>query len=155
MTGALKVGVTRSSNLLARWIDQGAIAGIPFAETSSRQRAGEIEVEMKQYVRDRTNWRTMLVTSGPPTCDLHTRKTELAALLSRAASPAISAKDTVTLIVYPGEQPTGSVKSVSLAKCREICGRLLGIKGQYLLFADGIVFNVRNHQGYAVEICLR
>jgi len=32
---------------------------------------------------------------------------------------------------------------------------LKGIKGQYLLFQDGTVFNVRNHEGFVVEINVR
>jgi hypothetical protein len=37
-------------------------------------------------------------------------------------------------------------------KLPEITGTLLGIKGQYLVWKDGRVFNVRNHTGYHAEI---
>jgi hypothetical protein len=35
------------------------------------------------------------------------------------------------------------VKSLSLEKTPSFTGRLTGIKGQYLLFEDGTVFNIR------------
>ena len=37
-------------------------------------------------------------------------------------------------------------------KQSEIEGRLWGIKGQYLIFDDGRVFNVRRHNGYLVTL---
>ena len=39
-----------------------------------------------------------------------------------------------------------------LFKQNEIKGRLTGIKGQYLLFENGSVFNVRRHTGFEVSI---
>ena len=36
-------------------------------------------------------------------------------------------------------------------KNNNIEGRLLGIKGQYLIFDNDRVFNVRSHQGYIVQ----
>ena len=35
---------------------------------------------------------------------------------------------------------------------KEIKGTLKGIKGQYLIFEDNKVFNVRSHEGFVVEI---
>jgi hypothetical protein len=40
------------------------------------------------------------------------------------------------------------VKSLSLEKTPSFTGRLTGIKGQYLLFEDGTVFNIRSSEGY-------
>ena len=37
-------------------------------------------------------------------------------------------------------------------KLDEIAGRLWGIKGQYLMFDDGSVLNIRNHNGYNVTL---
>ena len=34
-------------------------------------------------------------------------------------------------------------------------GKLTGIKGQYLIFEDASVFNVRSNEGYVVEIGLK
>ncbi|MBK6753561.1 MAG: DUF2797 domain-containing protein [Flavobacteriales bacterium] len=37
-------------------------------------------------------------------------------------------------------------------KTPEVSGTLAAIKGQYLIWADGRVLNVRNHSGFHVEI---
>jgi hypothetical protein len=44
------------------------------------------------------------------------------------------------------------VKSLSLEKQPEITGVLAGIKGQYLIFEDGSVTNIRNQSGYVIEL---
>jgi hypothetical protein len=44
------------------------------------------------------------------------------------------------------------VKSVGFDKVPTIQGKLMGIKGQYLIFDGGLVLNIRKHTGYYVEI---
>jgi hypothetical protein len=39
-----------------------------------------------------------------------------------------------------------------LIKTKEIKGTLKGIKGQYLIFEENKVFNVRSHEGFVVEV---
>ena len=39
----IKVGISRKSNSLNRWIDQGAVAAVPIAEVPDRKTAGELE----------------------------------------------------------------------------------------------------------------
>ena len=39
-----------------------------------------------------------------------------------------------------------------LIKTQEIKGTLKGIKGQYLIFEENKVFNVRSHEGFVVEV---
>jgi hypothetical protein len=41
---------------------------------------------------------------------------------------------------------------MQLAKEPLVEGRLIGIKGQYLMWEDGRVLNVRNHSGYHVTL---
>ena len=43
-------------------------------------------------------------------------------------------------------------KSLNLTKTPEYEGTLTGIKRQYLLFEEGVVFNVRSHEGYITTI---
>ena len=43
-------------------------------------------------------------------------------------------------------------KSLTLDKVPEIEEKLVGIKGQYLLFENDLVFNVRRHSGYLIEL---
>jgi len=47
-----------------------------------------------------------------------------------------------------------SITSLSLEKTPIFTGVLMGIKGQYLLFADGTVFNVRSAEGQKVKLTL-
>lgn len=42
--------------------------------------------------------------------------------------------------------------SVTFDKDPVISGILNGIKGQYLIFADGRVLNIRKHNGYFLEV---
>jgi hypothetical protein len=44
------------------------------------------------------------------------------------------------------------INSLSLEKTPVFQGKLIGIKGQYLIFEDGTVFNVRSSEGYVVRI---
>ena len=53
---------------------------------------------------------------------------------------------------YPVLQYPMKIKSLKLDKFPVIKGKLVGIKGQYLIFDDGSVFNVRNHEGYVVNL---
>ena len=46
------------------------------------------------------------------------------------------------------------VTSLNLDKTTNFSGKLMGIKGQYLIFQDGTVFNVRTFEGYVVKISL-
>ena len=50
------------------------------------------------------------------------------------------------------EEKTLSFEHEVLNKLEEITGRLWGIKGQYLIFDDGTVLNMRKHTGYLVEL---
>ena len=45
-------------------------------------------------------------------------------------------------------------KTVNLKKSDDIEGKLIGIKGQYLIFEDSSVFNVRSNEGYVVDISI-
>ena len=44
------------------------------------------------------------------------------------------------------------VKSLTLEKNPIIEEKLLGIKGQYLLFDNDLVFNIRRHSGYSIKL---
>ena len=77
LTSGIKVGVTRESQIPTRWIDQGAIKAIKLAKTPNRLIAGLIEVEMKQYISDRTAWQRMLKNLVDRTTDLLKNNTDL------------------------------------------------------------------------------
>ena len=53
---------------------------------------------------------------------------------------------------YPVLEYPKKVNSLNLDKSPNFSGKLTGIKGQYLIFEDGTVFNVRTFEGYVVKI---
>ena len=55
-------------------------------------------------------------------------------------------------ITYPVIQVPEKITSFNFDKQPEVEGVLLGVKGQYLIFGDGTVFNVRSNEGYVVRI---
>ena len=59
-SSGIKVGITRGSQGVVRWMDQGASQAILLAEVPNRRFAGDIEVSLKRFVSDITNWRKML-----------------------------------------------------------------------------------------------
>ena len=63
-SSGIKVGITRKSQGVVRWMDQGASQAILLAEVPNRRYSGDIEVSLKRFVNDVTNWRKML--SGEP-----------------------------------------------------------------------------------------
>lgn len=153
-TSGIKVGVTRTVNVPTRWIDQGAVEAIILAETPYRQLAGEIEVALKEHMNDRTNWRAMLRDIRPQGETLRDKKEEAMDLLGAAYDPFFYDSDEVQTIHYPVKRYPPKVSSAKLEKEGEISSELIGIKGQYLLFGDGRVFNVRSHAGYRVTLTL-
>jgi hypothetical protein len=153
-TGGVKVGVTRTTQVPWRWIDQGASGAILLAKTPYRQLAGLIEVAMKEHFADKTQWRAMLTAGNPD--EAHVAEQLLAAKdHAFEHCPAefeefISDDDDVHHLTFPGGPFPDKVQSVSLDKERTIEGILTAIKGQYLIFNDGRVWNVRRHSGYRV-----
>ena len=151
-TDKLKVGVTGFGRQDLRWNDQGAVEGILVCETPYRQLAGEIEVCLKSHFDDKTYWRNMLkhVERNPE--ELIDMKDECFELLSLGYEPFFSDDDLVLEINYPIENFPAKISSLKLDKTSEGEGVLAGIKGQYMIFEDGRVFNVRSHEGYRVDL---
>ena len=61
--------------------------------------------------------------------------------------PRIYKEINFPVIKYPGK-----VNSLNLKKDKLYSGKLKGIKGQYLIFEDSTVFNIRSNEGLRVEI---
>lgn len=53
---------------------------------------------------------------------------------------------------YPVLQYPKKISSLNIATTPVYSGKLTGIKGQYLIFEDGTVFNVRAYEGFVVQI---
>jgi hypothetical protein len=63
----------------------------------------------------------------------------------------ISDNDEVFEFNYPIEKYPSKVKSINLEKVNSYTGVLSGIKGQYLIFEDESVINLRKYTGYELQ----
>ncbi len=150
----LKVGVTRKSQIPTRWIDQGAHEAIEIVEVPNRYLAGITEVALKSQVSDKTNWRKML-TNEILDLNLAEERDKLRDLIPEEVKEYYLASNKETEISFPVLEFPKKIKTLTLAKNPFYEGVLKGIKGQYLLFEDGTVFNVRAHEGYVVELQIK
>jgi hypothetical protein len=152
-THSIKVGVTRENSIPSRWIDQGAWKALKFACTPYRQKAGIIETELKAHITDKTNWRKML-TDEKGEGSFEEEHSRLKDLLPRHLKQFVLpySSETVTEIEYPVLKYPEKVKSFKLDSRPEVTETLVGIRGQYLIFADNSVINMRSHAGYQISI---
>jgi Protein of unknown function (DUF2797) len=152
LSSEVKVGVTRKTQVPTRWIDQGAEKAIAIVEVPNRYLAGITEVALKEHFSDKTNWRKML-TNDIITNDLILEKSKVESLLPLEVKEYFfSDKNEVYEMHYPVINYPTKINSLSLEKTPSFKGVLIGIKGQYLLFEDGTVFNVRSSEGSVVAI---
>ena len=149
-SSGLKVGITRESQGVIRWMDQGASQAILLAKVPNRRFAGDIEVSLKKHVSDITNWRKML-SCEPKTIDLLHLKGELKNYIPQDLKKYTIEDNTVTYIKYPVVKYPKKIKSLKLEKYHIVEGLLLGIKGQYLILDQDRVINIRAHEGYKVK----
>lgn len=159
-SSGVKVGITRGTQLPTRWMDQGAVAGLPIFRVSNRLQSGLVESIYKAHVADKTSWQAML-KGLPADQDLVQRRDELAqlcgqeidALEQRFGLQAIQRLDDAQVqnIRYPVLEYPSKVKSFNLDKLPVAEGCLMGIKGQYLIFDTGVI-NIRKYGGYQIEL---
>ena len=151
-SSAVKVGVTRAEQVPTRWIDQGATAAIRLAEVPNRYEAGRIEVSLKEFFTDKTSWQRMLKNEIDESIDLEEEKWSLEDQLPKDITDYFSENDEIIELNYPVIEFPEKVKSIGFDKSPTVQGKLMGIKGQYLIFEGGLVLNIRKHTGYYVEI---
>jgi hypothetical protein len=158
----VKVGITRASQMPTRWLDQGAIQALPIARVADRYLSGLLEVLCKNFVADKTNWRALL-RGDTDAVDLQASRDRLLSdaragieqlqnergLLAVQLLPTESVREfTYPVLRYPEKISTFNFDKEPLVE-----GILLGIKGQYLLFADGAL-NIRKFTAYEVEFSI-
>ncbi|WP_372746796.1 DUF2797 domain-containing protein [Lutibacter sp.] len=154
LSSDVKVGVTRKSQIPTRWIDQGASKAIEIVEVPNRYLAGITEVALKNHVSDKTSWQKML-KNDVMDVDLIEEREKLKQYIPEEAQPYfLQNNGKVTEINYPVLQYPTKLKSLNLEKTPLFKGKLIGVKGQYLIFDDFTVFNVRNSEGYKVIITI-
>lgn len=159
-SSGLKVGITRSTQIPTRWIDQGAVAGLPIMKVSTRYQSGVFEKMFAKEIADKTDWRKML-KGQIDEIDLESRRDELFHLFGDdidamegsfgAGQVEILENEDITHIDYPVLTYPEKVTSLSFDKAEIVGGTLLGIKGQYLIFDSGVI-NIRSHTGYKIEL---
>ena len=147
----VKVGVTRKAQVPTRWIDQGAHEAIEIVEVPNRYLAGITEVALKDHVSDKTSWQKML-KNDIEDVDLTEWRAKLKQYIPEEAADYFIDSNTETNLEFPVLQYPEKVKSLNLDKTLSYEGVLKGIKGQYLIFEDQTVFNVRGSEGYYVGV---
>jgi len=148
----VKVGVTRNHQIPTRWIDQGASSAIKLATTPSRHIAGIIEVFLKKYYTDKTNWREMLKNTIATNINLLEEKEKVICLLPTELQKYIEPDNKISEIIYPVNEFPNKIKSIGFDKNPKIEGIMKGIKGQYLIFQNDTVLNIKKHNGYYLQI---
>ena len=144
--------MTRKTQVPTRWIDQGATQAIAIVEVPNRYLAGITEVALKDHYADKTNWRKMLQCTAEGS-DLILEKSKVENLIPAEVKDYFySQKNDVYELNYPVLEYPSKINSLSLDKTPNYKGKLIGIKGQYLIFQDGTVFNIRSNEGHVVRI---
>jgi hypothetical protein len=151
LSGGLKVGVTRFHQIPDRWVDQGASKAIKLAIAENRYTAGIIEIALKKVMADKTNWRKMLMGNDEDISLIPEKQRALEYLINQGFEITVP-DDTEYSISYPVLHFPTKVNSKDLLKEPILTGNLIGVKGQYLLFNDGMVINLRKHSGFNVDI---
>ena len=149
----VKVGVTRKTQAPTRWIDQGAHEALVLAEVPNRYLAGVAEVALKEHLADKTNWRKMLTNQITPV-DLLAVKAQVRPWVPEEVQPYITEDIAPLQIHFPVQQYPTKVQSLQLLRTPTYTGTLVGIKGQYLIFEDDTVFNVRANEGLVIDLSI-
>ncbi|HLW31720.1 MAG TPA: DUF2797 domain-containing protein [Aequorivita sp.] len=152
-SSSVKVGVTRKTQVPTRWIDQGAHEAIEIVEVPNRYLAGITEIALKAHVSDKTNWRTMLKNEIKDE-DLVLWRDKLKQFIPAEAIDYYLENNGETNLQFPVLKYPVKPKPLNLEKTPFYEGVLKGIKGQYLIFDDDTVFNIRGNEGYVVSITI-
>jgi hypothetical protein len=157
-TSGLKVGITRHTQIPTRWIDQGATQALPIFKVNTRLQSGLVEVALAEFIDDKTNWRTMLKGNAEP-IDLIARaeqlidkiEDKLAVITAKYGAQSIQRlSEKIVNLDFPVIEFPSKIISLNFDKTPEVSGTLLGIKGQYLLFDNGVI-NIRKFTSYQVS----
>ena len=148
----IKVGVTRKSQLITRWIDQGADRALALFEFPNRFLAGNCEVILKKNFSDKTNWRKMLSSVSDQSINFKEAEKFVDNNIEDNIKAYLLQPKIYKEINFPVTKYPEKVNGLNLRKEMLYSGKLKGIKGQYLIFEDSTVFNIRSNEGLRVEI---
>ncbi len=158
-TSGIKVGVTRITQALTRWMDQGACQALPIMQVKSRLIAGQIEALLRTYVNDKTNWRRLLqgvAISLDMVQQWQQLKAKAApdldALINEFTLDNVQILDAMPVVInYPVRCYRSSVQALNFDRQPFVEGMLCGIKGQYLMLDTGVL-NIRKFSAYNVQL---
>jgi len=156
-TSGVKVGITRFTQLPTRWIDQGAVQALAILKVSKRYYSGLIETLFKQYLNDKTNWRSMLKNDYEDQDLLQVYKSVWPKVKEQLDQTLlddvleIGETEEQLEIHYPALNYPQKITSFNLDKNPLIEDTLIAIKGQYLIFEHGVI-NIRKYAGYDVSL---
>ena len=94
----------------------------------------------------------MLQFNEVPEIDWTLERNKAIDVLPNELKPYIIQDESLTSLSFPVERYPKKVKSLNLVKEEQFTGVLKGVKGQYLIFEDNTVFNVRSNEGLVVEL---
>lgn len=160
-SSGLKVGITRLVNVPTRWLDQGATQALPILQVGTRRMAGWVEVMLAEQLNDKTDWRKLLKGESE-TVDLKAYQQQLLAQFlpridalkaQHPQDPLDILDQTALQFDYPVLHYPQKIVSHNLDKTHLIKGKLMGIKGQYLLLDTGVI-NLRKYSGYEITLSL-
>ena len=133
---------------------------MPILKVQTRRQSGLLEMALKRFVTDKTNWQAMLKGEAPEV-DLRAQRASLLAQIHddiQAVNDQFGADvvavvdEPVVDIAYPVLNYPTKVRSLNLDKNPQADGILQGIKGQYLIFDTGVI-NLRKYTGYHLTVC--
>ncbi len=84
--------------------------------------------------------------------DLQEEKLNARELLTTELRKYYEEESEIVTIDYPVLNYPSKITSLSFDKTPDITGILNGIKGQYLIFENGSVLNIRKHNGYFIRL---
>lgn len=153
-TSNVKVGVTRTHQRPTRWIDQGAISALAIASTPYRALAGKIEVALKAVFSDKTPRDKMLKGEDDARIEFKEHMPKVWETLPPALQTYLIPEEDWELhrFEYPVLAYPTKPQTLKLDRPFSWSGTLQGIRGQYLFLDGDLVFNLRSHSGYWLEI---
>jgi Protein of unknown function (DUF2797) len=150
-SSGLKVGITKENPVTKRWVDQGASQALAMFEVETRLDAGLVEIEFAKYISDKTSWQK-LIAGDATKIDLVKEKQKLLETIDKGKIKSVKdVKPNQIEIQYPINSYPKKKVSIKPEPNKPIEDTLLGIKGQYLLWENGVT-NIRSYGGYFMKL---
>ncbi len=149
-SSSIKIGITRSHQSIHRWMDQGATEAKEIGFFEDRYQVGLAEAAIAKVMKDKTNWRKML-KNEVTTEDFEPYFQQILEMLSDEQGMSLVSDGSSYSFSYPVSAYPKKITSKSLDKLPAFTSKLIGIKGQYLIFEEHVM-NLRSHGGYEISL---